>query len=258
MTTPSKLPIFRRPPRTVGTTSSDSSSSALPVGMRACGVAGGHAPAPGRPSSPVSKARCDGSAPDVFALHHPGAGILRLRHRRADPWVCGRPAAGAVSRRMLGDLHPWLHPWRHGWHAAPKPRQGRRRLGEVVAVFRRRARNAPDQVDERRAVYGRDLAGQPEAAPGIMLLAHHLAPQTESAKCTGKLITPLDASSVPGPRPWTTAQHRRSRAMEGAGDCARPESPPITLTSDGSWNPLTEPVSLKAATGIAGSVHHRS
>ena len=41
--------------------------------------------------------------------------------------------------------------------------------------------------------------------------------------------------------------------MEGAGDCARPELPPITLTfTDGSWNPLTEPVSLKAATGIEG------
>ena len=31
--------------------------------------------------------RANGSAPDVFALDHPGAGSLRLRHRRADPWV---------------------------------------------------------------------------------------------------------------------------------------------------------------------------
>ena len=29
--------------------------------------------------------------------------------------------------------------------------------------------------------------------------------------------------------------------MEGAGDWARPESPPITLTSAESWNLLTEP-----------------
>ena len=56
-----------------------------------------------------------------------------------------------VSRRMNGDLHPWRPPCRHGWHAAPGPRQGRRGLGAVVAV----------------------------------VSAHHRAPQTESAKCTG-------------------------------------------------------------------------
>ena len=38
--------------------------------------------------------RANGSAPDVFALDHPGAGSLRLRHRRADPWVL-LPAAAA-------------------------------------------------------------------------------------------------------------------------------------------------------------------
>ena len=47
------------------------------------------------------------------------------------------------------------------------------------------ARNAADQVNQRRAVYGRDLAGQLEAAPGIVVSAHHRAPQTQSAKCTG-------------------------------------------------------------------------
>ena len=35
-----------------------------------------------------------------------------------------------------------------GVHVAPRPRQGRRGLGAVVAIFRRRARNAPDQVNE--------------------------------------------------------------------------------------------------------------
>ena len=39
--------------------------------------------------------------------------------------------------------------------------------------------------------------------------------------------------------------------MEGAGDWARPESPPITLTNDGSWNPLTEPVSYVDAANRA-------
>ena len=64
----------------------------------------------------------------------------------AAPCVRGRPAAGAVSRPMPGDLHPWRHPWPHGWHAPPRPRQGRRGLG-ARRLLRRRARNAPDQVD---------------------------------------------------------------------------------------------------------------
>ena len=51
-----------------------------------------------------------------------------------------------------------------------------------ASYFRRRARNAADQVNERRAGYGRDLAGQREAAPGIVVSVHHRAPQTESAK----------------------------------------------------------------------------
>ena len=69
---------------------------------RACGGAGGHAQAPGRPSSPVGKARCDGSAPDVFALDHPGAGSLPLRHRRADPWVLTNPSAASKSLMPTG------------------------------------------------------------------------------------------------------------------------------------------------------------
>ena len=47
------------------------------------------------------------------------------------------------------------------------------------------ARKATEQVGERRVVDGRDLAGQLEAAPGIVVSAHHRAPQTESAECTG-------------------------------------------------------------------------
>ena len=113
----------------------------------------------------------------------------------ADPWARGklvgarertsrrRPAPPAVSRLMQRDLHPRHPPWPHGWHVAPGPRQDV--VGwERLLLFRRRARNAPDQVDQRRAGDGRDLAGQREAAPGIMLLAHHRAPQTESANCT--------------------------------------------------------------------------
>ena len=123
--------------------------------------------------------------------------------RIADPWARGpvgpwargklvgarertsrrRPAPPAVSRLMQRDLHPRHPPWPHGWHVAPGPRQDV--VGwERLLLFRRRARNAPDQVDQRRAGDGRDLAGQREAAPGIMLLAHHRAPQTESANCT--------------------------------------------------------------------------
>ena len=94
-----------------------------------------------------------------------------------------RPAPPAVSRLMQRDLHPRHPPWPHGWHVAPGPRQDV--VGwERLLLLRRRARNAPDQVDQRRAGDGRDLAGQREAAPGIMLLAHHRAPQTESANCT--------------------------------------------------------------------------
>ena len=70
------------------------------------------------------------------------------------------------------------------------------------SVLRRRARNAPDQFDERRAVDGCDLAGQPEAAPGIVVSVHHRAPQTESAKCT-ELGGPIELGpgSVPGSSP---------------------------------------------------------
>ena len=77
----------------------------------------------------------------------------------------GRPAAGAVSRPMPGDLHPWQPPWPHGRHVAPGPRQGRRGLGAVVATPEARP-NAADQVHERQAGDGRDLAGQLEAALG--------------------------------------------------------------------------------------------
>ena len=100
----------------------------------------GHAP--GRVAvRPSQQGEMRPVGPDVFALDHPGAGILWLRYRRADPWVCGRPAAGAVSRRMHGDLHLWLPPGRHGCACA-------------VGNSGRRARNAPDQVDERRLCMG--------------------------------------------------------------------------------------------------------
>ena len=116
--------------------------------------------------------------------------------RPVGPWARGklvgarertsrrRPAPPAVSRLMQRDLHPRHPPWPHGWHGAPGPRQDV--VGwERLLLFRRRARNAPDQVDERQAGDGRDLAGQLEAALGIVVSAHHRAPQTQSAKCTG-------------------------------------------------------------------------
>ena len=117
-----------------------------------------------------------------------------------------RPVPPTVPRLMLGDLHPWQPPCHHGWHAAPGPRQGRRGLG-ARRLLRRRARNAPDQVGERRTVDGRDLASQPEAAPGIVVSVHHRAPQTESAKCTelgGPIgLGPTSAPGTPPGRPAT-------------------------------------------------------
>ena len=104
-----------------------------------------------------------------------------------------------VSRRMNGDLHPWPHSWRHGWHAAPRPATGTSWAGKL----RRRARNAARPG--RRAPdlgYGRDLAGQPEAAPGIILSAHHLATADRVGKVTHHAT---DVSSVRGPRPTRSA-----------------------------------------------------
>ena len=123
------------------------------------------------------------AGPDVFALptrarRHPSASPPPRRPLRARP--TGSPA---VSRRMHVDLHPWLRPCRHGCHVAPRPATGRSWAGSPSATPE--ARRARVRAGRRaRAVYGRHLAGQLEAAPGIMLLAHHLAPQTESAKCT--------------------------------------------------------------------------
>ena len=129
-----------------------------------------------------------------------GARSLRARsHRRRHPSVppparrpAGvrerssrrRPGTPAVSRRRSGDLHPWLHPWRHGWHAASRPRQD---VGgwERLLLLRRRARNAPDQVDKPRARYGRELAGQLEAAPGIVVGAE--SPLWTEGRVTTKL-----------------------------------------------------------------------
>ena len=45
----------------------------------------------------------------------------------------------------------------------------------------------PTRSMERRAVYGRELTGHLEAAPGTVVSTHHRAPQTESAKCTEKV-----------------------------------------------------------------------
>ena len=69
------------------------------------------------------------------------------------------------SRRMHGDLvAPSLAP---RVACSSQTARGRRGLG-ARWLIRRRARNAADQVNERRAVYGRDLAGQREADPVAM------------------------------------------------------------------------------------------
>ena len=147
---------LRRLPGTVARPPRTRSSGALPVGMRACGSAGEHAPAHGRPSTAPPMFERVG-IPDVFALDHSGAGILRLRHhRRTDPWVLTNPSAASKSLMPTGtshgvtpdeqarptdQVHPWRHPCRHGWHVAPGPRQGRRGLGaRRYSDRRRRAR----------------------------------------------------------------------------------------------------------------------
>ena len=70
--------------------------------MRACGSAGEHAPAHGRPSTAPPTMFERVGIPDVFALDHSGAGILRLRHRRADPWVLTNPSAASKSLMPTG------------------------------------------------------------------------------------------------------------------------------------------------------------
>ena len=112
----------------------------------------------------------------------------------------------AVSHRMPGDLHPVAASLPPRVACNSRPATGRRGLG-ARRPLRRRAGNAPDQVDERRAVDGRDLAGQPEAASAIILSAHHLAPQTESAECTGNSAIRRASDAVP--RAYTTGAPRQ-------------------------------------------------
>ena len=96
---------LRRLPGTVARPPRTRSSGALPVGMRACGSAGEHAPAHGRPSTAPPMFERVG-IPDVFALDHSGAGILRLRHhRRPDPWVLTNPSAALKSLMPTGTSH---------------------------------------------------------------------------------------------------------------------------------------------------------
>ena len=182
---------LRRLPGTVARPPRTRSSGALPVGMRACGSAGEHAPAHGRPSTAPPMFERVG-IPDVFALDHSGAGILRLRHhRRTDPWVLTNPSAASKSLMPTGTSHGVTPDEQRPPPVAPslpprvacssRPATGTSWAGSP-SVLRRRARNAPDQVGEGRNVYGRDLAGQLEAAPGIVVSAHQRAPQTESAK----------------------------------------------------------------------------
>ena len=75
----------------------------------------------------------------------------------------GRPGSPRChARRMHGDPHPWRHPWRPQVACNSQTATGTSWAGSP-SVLRRRAPNAPDQVDQRRAVHGRDLAGHLEA-----------------------------------------------------------------------------------------------
>ena len=183
---------LRRLPGTVARPPRTRSSGALPVGMRACGSAGEHAPAHGRPSTAPPMFERVG-IPDVFALDHSGAGILRLRHhRRTDPWVLTNPSAASKSLMPTGTSHgvtpdeqrpppvaPSLPPrvacssrpaTGTSWAGSPSAILDPLRESElhrlfivpsqfgsnIRVLFRRRARNVADQVNQRRAVYGRE------------------------------------------------------------------------------------------------------
>ena len=95
----------------------------------------------------------------------------------------------------------------------------------IRVLLRRRARNAPDQVDERRLWMGVTWPVQLEAAPGIVVSGHHQAPQTESAECTGSsshdcrpFVGPVHGAQHSVPAPWR-ASVRLSCGQLGA----RPE-----------------------------------
>ena len=85
---------------------------------------------------------------------------------------------------MPGDLHPWRHPYPPRVACSSQTAAGRRGLG-ARRLLRRRARNAADQVDKPRARYGRELAGQLEAAPGIVVGAE--SPLWTEGRVTTKL-----------------------------------------------------------------------
>ena len=175
---------LRRLPGTVARPPRTRSSGALPVGMRACGSAGEHAPAHGRPSTAPPMFERVG-IPDVFALDHSGAGILRLRHhRRTDPWVLTNPSAASKSLMPTGTSHGVTPDEQRPPPVAPSlaPRlaygpqtttRGRGAVGcfELRRRVRKAAHAAASQVNHRRAPHGCCGAGQLEADAPIWTLS---------------------------------------------------------------------------------------
>ena len=189
---------------------------------RACGGAGGHAQAPGRPSSPVSKARCDGSAPDVFALDHPGAGSLRLRHRRADPWVLTNPSAASKSLMPTGApgvtpprlpvggakfvrAHPRVSPGSAlltGW---PRSRESAPLAVRRMQMTRHDHRQRSDRLGVRHASSADRRAGRgnvhetsaPKPPPRAPLLAHPVRSSRSLSQSDRLLESPLTFLSRP-------------------------------------------------------------
>ena len=160
----------------------------------------------------------------------------------------------AVSHRMHGDLHPWQPPCRHGWHAAPGPRQdvvGWEPVGHSGGAPGTRPTRSTSAALWMGVTW--PVSPKQRLASFCRRIILHRRPSRRSAQVTHHTT---DVSSVRGPRPWGPTQafpRHGGRGRLGASGVTCT----ITLTSDGSWNPLTEPVGLKAATGIAGSVHHR-
>ena len=187
---------LRRLPGTVARPPRTRSSSALPVGMRACARAA---------VQPSQQGEVRRIGPRCLRARSPRRRLPSASPRPHRP-VPARPTGSrAVSRPMHGDRHPWQPPCRHGWHVAPGPRQGRRRLGEVVAVFRRRARNAPDQVTSAGLCMGMTwpVSSQRRMASQRLCIIGHRRPSRRSARVTHHTT---DASSVRGPRPWGPPQ----------------------------------------------------
>ena len=115
-----------------------------------------------------------------------------------------RPGTPAGSHRRNGDLHPWHPPCRHRVACSSRPATGRRGLG-ARWLFRRRARNAPDQVTSAGLCMGVTwpVSSQRRMASQRLCIIGHRRPSRRSARVTHHTT---DAPSVRGPRPWGPPQ----------------------------------------------------